>query len=195
MPQLANVTCKSCGLSGSVPPGWLQTLLQLVLPHNSISGPLYIPVGPPSRLRLLDLSYNQLSQIPSGTFWSSVTRLQSLSLQANTLVGPLSGATGRASSLAHLPVSVYDAVLCACWDRLDIECLRHHHALNEQIRVCYHRACLVSTYLHAIMILLVCFVTQASSCPATSAMLTCHVTTCPAPSQLPGWHFRQRLKG
>jgi Leucine-rich repeat (LRR) protein len=97
MPQLTNVTCKSCGLSGSVPPGWLQTLQQFAVPYNAISGTLNMPVGVPSRLQALDLSYNQLDQIPPDTFWSSLPRLQILSLQANHLSGPLSGAAQRSS--------------------------------------------------------------------------------------------------
>lgn len=93
--QLANFTCRACGLSGTIAPSWWSiSLQQLLLPNNAFSGGLSgSTVANKSRLQVLDLSYNQLDQLPAASFWNATAfGLQRLHLQGNAFpMAPLSG--------------------------------------------------------------------------------------------------------
>jgi hypothetical protein len=91
MGQLANFTCRSCGLTGALPNSYFTAnLTQLLLPHNQLSGPIAGPTAAltgPSRLRVLDVSYNSLSDIREPSFWGYVGKdLQKLFVQGNAFV-------------------------------------------------------------------------------------------------------------
>lgn len=99
MSQLANFTCRACGLTGTLPPSWLSANLQkLLLPSNQLNGALPAPPAdpkaPPCKLQVLELSYNKLDQVPEPAFWNHTRAgLQELYLQGNTF--PLVPASGR----------------------------------------------------------------------------------------------------
>jgi Leucine-rich repeat (LRR) protein len=93
MSRFKSLMCTSCGLSGQLP-GWqgLPNLRQLLLQHNSFSGGLpqsfaWLPV-----LDTLDLSYNQLSEVPGSDYFSYYAKsVKVLVLRGNALNGTLPG--------------------------------------------------------------------------------------------------------
>lgn len=88
--MLRTLTCTACGLSGSLP-GWqLFNLQQLFLQRNFITGGL--PAVYQGPLNTLDLSYNQLMEVPAdGYFTYYAYQMKVLVLRGNKLNGTLPG--------------------------------------------------------------------------------------------------------
>lgn len=170
MSQLQNITCRSCGLSGVIPASLLslQAIQQLVLPHNQLSGGLLGPAVPPSKppsLRLVDLSYNMLSQVPDFAFWnSSGAGLQRLLLRANAfpsstpfsgrlfVVAGLTADTSTLCRTAHpscsehphnKPPSVLLLLLLSLIHSLAAGCQQPDLCGPVQQRLCWHAATLL----------------------------------------------------
>jgi hypothetical protein len=93
MSRLHSLQCTSCGLSGQLP-AWqgLPSLRQLLLQHNAFSGGLPVSFAWLPSLDTIDLSYNQLSVVPGGEYFSLHAKaLKVLILRGNSLNGTLPG--------------------------------------------------------------------------------------------------------
>lgn len=121
MSQLVNFTCRACSLTGGLPSSWLSVQLQqLVLPDNLLFGPLSWTQPefqvPPCQLQVLDLSHNNLDQVPDAAFWGRLgSGLQRLHVQGNAFgPTPLSGVHTARRRDVCLGGRVYPAHSCCC---------------------------------------------------------------------------------
>lgn len=114
MSGLKNLTCAGCGLSGSLPAGWQwMPLHTLVLPRNRITGGLPDSWAQLPGLSVVDLSFNNLSVVPHGSYFSGVN-IQEAYLQGNALNGSLPTGEG---------VCVHSALQQLCAASSQLACL------------------------------------------------------------------------
>jgi hypothetical protein len=93
MARLSSLQCTSCGLTGQLP-GWqsLPSLRQLLLQHNAFSGALPVSFAWLPNLDTVDLSYNQMSEVPGSDYFSIYAKaLKVLVLRGNALNSSLPG--------------------------------------------------------------------------------------------------------
>lgn len=98
--RVTSVTLTNQGLTGALPTtplAGMPALKQLVLTHNSLSGPLPADISLLTALQQLDLTNNTFSgALPAA--WSTLTGLTSLSLTRNSITGKLTCCCRRFSS-------------------------------------------------------------------------------------------------